>query len=540
MASLQEIKQQLILNAKENTQGQDKMAAGLAGVASGINKLLALMKQSQLDMLEKMREKSSVPVVAPPATARSSDSSMLPPILGLGGLASAVTAIGASLTGVDDAIRAVGLAQLGKRLVTGFGILGKGAGDFLGSVKRIAGKFGDFGKNLSRIIFLPEEGVKALGQRIYKIFGLGVDGKPVAATSDAMKALYNPQKALANAIKPITTFFDDLVKPITTFFDDAAKPFKTFFTAASEGGPMKAIRGFFNGILDVGKFIPRIDFGALKAAIGSVDDATGLMGFFGSIFNFLKPLMKPFEFILKTALRPFTQILLSLVDFVVGFYKGFTSEGGDFFQKLTAGIEGGIVGVIKGFTDAIDLILIKLPAWIMEKLGFQGLADNLREFSLSELVEPAWEGIKNFFKNLFNDPAGTLGSTITGAADMVNDFLKSVLRSILPTPDPNGNWYDPANLVSKAIPNSVYQYAGIDKDTGELIKKIDPSASLNSRGSGEFIDTGGGKRAPSSSVNVVDNSVSSSSSSSNPIIIGNVKTNDAQDPMTRHKQGLGF
>lgn len=539
MASLQEIKQQLILNAKENTQGQDKMVTGLAGITSGINKLLALMKQSHLDMLEKMREKSSAPVVAPAAAAGSSRSSsdnnnlLFAGLAGLQGLSAAIIAIGASLTGLDDAIRAVGLAQLGKRLATGVGILGKGTSDFLSSVKRIAGKFGDFGKNLSRIIFIPEKGVKALGQQIYKIFGLGVDGKPVAATSDAMKALYNPQKALANAIKPIITFFDDLVKPITTFFDDLGKPFKTFFTAASEGGPMKAIRGFFGGISEIGKFIPRIDFGALKAAIGSVDDGTGLMGFFGSIFNFLKPLLKPIEFILKTVLRPWVQIFLSLIDFVVGFYKGFTGEDGSFLKKLKEGIDGGIKGVIKGFTDAIDLIFFKLPAWIMEKLGFKGLAKKLRKFSLSELVDPAWEAIKNFFKNLFNDPAGTLGSTITGAADMVNDFLKSVLRSILPIPNPNGKWYDPANLVGRAIPNSVYEYAGIDKNSGELIKKIDSSVSLNTRGSGEFLDTGGGKRAPSSAINVVDNSVSSSSSSSNPIVIGNVKTNDAQDPMLK-------
>ena len=47
--------------------------------------------------------------------------------------------------------------------------------------------------------------------------------------------------------------------------------------------------------------------------------------------------------------------------------------------------------------------------------------------------------------------------------------------------------------------------------------------------------TGGG-----SNVNVVDNSVTNSSASSSPIVIGDIKTTDAKDPLARMAMGLGL
>lgn len=518
MADLKRVNEQLKLNNENNMAGHEEVKSAVDGVSSSINSLIRLMKQSALDKLEADRETKKQ--TSKISSAKSSgDSFGIPPgLFGAGAIIPVITALGASLAGLDDALRAIKLIEIGKNLNAGALRLATRIENFLGSMKVVALKFDDFGRNLLKVVFIPEEGVKALGQQIYKIFGLGVDGKPVVGTSEAMKALYNPQKALANAIKPITTFFDDLVKPVTTFID-----------GAKEAGPMKAIGSLFAGIAGLTKFIPRIDFTALKAVIGSAEDATGIVGFFSGIFNFIRPLLKPFEFVLKTVMRPFTQILLSVVDFVVGFYKGFSAEDGSFFEKLTAGIEGGIEGVIKGFTEAIDLIFFKLPAWIAGKLGFEGLSEQLKELNITQFVEPAVEGVKNFFKNLFNDPAGTLGSTVMGAADVVNDFIKSVLRSILPIPDPNGNWYDPANLASKAIPKFVYDYAGIDKETGAIIPEPPQIEAAP-----EVINPAE-MRSPSRSSTVVVNNAPSStvnntSSSSSAMVMPHVAAQDFNDP----------
>ena len=125
----------------------------------------------------------------------------------------------------------------------------------------------------------------------------------------------------------------------------------------------------------------------------------GILGFLGSAAKVLEPVLKPIKLIMQTVLRPFTQILLSVIDFVTGFYKGFTNEAEDemstFSDKVLAGIEGGFIGVIKGITEAFDLLFFTIPSWLLEKFGMTNVADILRGFSLTELVDPIWNGIKN-------------------------------------------------------------------------------------------------------------------------------------------------
>jgi regulator of replication initiation timing len=100
----------------------------------------------------------------------------------------------------------------------------------------------------------------------------------------------------------------------------------------------------------------------LKDILGVFPDGStgvagkGILGFLGSAAKVLEPVLTPIKYVMKTVLRPFTQILLSVIDFVTGFYKGFAGEAEDetatFTDKLLAGVEGGFLGVIKGITEA--------------------------------------------------------------------------------------------------------------------------------------------------------------------------------------------
>lgn len=122
----------------------------------------------------------------------------------------------------------------------------------------------------------------------------------------------------------------------------------------------------------------------------------GILGVIGSIFNILKPALKPLQFIMSTALAPFTRVIITVIDFVQGFYKGFfgEEEGATFGEKLLAGVEGGVIGVIKGITEAFDLLFFTVPAWLLDKFGFDNMAEILRGFSFTDLVDPLWAGIK--------------------------------------------------------------------------------------------------------------------------------------------------
>ena len=297
-----------------------------------------------------------------------------------------------------------------------------------------------------------------------------LDGVKSSAMTRLTPALETIGTTLDNVKGSVTGFFDNANTKVTNSFAGATD---TIGTAAST--VKSSVQGFFDGIPRLKVTIPEGMSGigdSIKAVFGSLDEGTGVLGFLGKVAGFLKPLLTPFEFVLKTVMRPITQIFLSLIDFVTGFYEGFTGEDGTFGDKLKAGIEGGVKGIIKGFTEAIDMIFIDLPAWLIEKLGFKGIADSLREFSLTAVVDPVWEAVKNFFKNMFNDPSGTMMSIARGAGNMAENFIKTILRMILPDPGSDRAWYDPRGLVAKAIPDSVYEYAGMNPQTGEILPNV--------------------------------------------------------------------
>ena len=114
------------------------------------------------------------------------------------------------------------------------------------------------------------------------------------------------------------------------------------------------------------------------------------------------------------------------------------------------------------------MIFIELPAWIAEKLGFGGLASSLREFSITELVDPIWDAIKKFFKTLFSGDIVGAGSMIVGGT---TDFIKSIIRSILPE-NVKFNLADRSTWMGGLIPQEVYDWVG--EDTKKVEKQVEP------------------------------------------------------------------
>jgi hypothetical protein len=433
-----------------------------------------------------------------------------------------LTALAASITGFDAALRAVALPKMITSFSNGITKFKTGITDFTTKVKNfkislpelpkisivdIEGKPYDFGKFKIKVpeiprITIPEsfnisiDGLKTSTTSFFDGIKTGITTRlttamePILLTVDNIKTgtsgFFDGIKSgvttrLTPAIETIGTKLDTLKTSISGTFDSINGKVTEKFADASEffGGKAASIKmgvqSFFDGIPRLSVTMPE-GVGkigdSIKAVFGSMDEGTGILGFLGKVGGFLKPLMAPFKLIVKTVMRPFTQILLSVVDFVTGFYQGFTGEDGTFGDKLKAGIAGGIKGIIKGFTEAIDLIFITLPAWLMEKLGFEGIAEKLRGFSLTALVDPAWEAVKGFFTKMFNDPGGTMMSIASGAGDMAENFIKTILRMILPDPGADRAWYDPRGLVAKAIPDSVYTYAGMNATTGALLPNV--------------------------------------------------------------------
>ena len=429
--------------------------------------------------LEEQRRQKDQPKPEVKIDKNGFDQSWLLPLLGIGGLASAFVAITASITGLDAALKAVNLPNTFRTIKAPFSAIG----DYFDKIRNMEKpKIPD----LPRVTFVDFEGKPydfkkfnigvpdgqlSIGQKIgnaFKIlrfnvlgaFGLTPEGLPIR---DADTGRFTKAKPLTTQIlEP----FDNLLKQLKNIFI-LGEGNGTIITRASE--IKKSVTDFFNKIprLNIelptwAKEIPQ----NIRSLIGTAEDGTGILGFFSKAFGFLEPVLKPLKMVIGTIFRPFTQILLTVVDFVVGFYEGFTGAEGSLMDKLGAGLEGGIKGIIKGITEAIDLIFIQFPAWIMGKLGFEDTANELKEFSVTALVDPIWDGIKGFFKKIFT---GDFMGALSDIGDLYKNLYGFILRQILPIPEPDAKWYDIGNLIGKAIPESVYEFAGLNKETGERI-----------------------------------------------------------------------
>jgi hypothetical protein len=425
------------------------------------------------------------------------------------GLAIVLGALAAEMAGLDAAIRAVALPKIFKSFKTGIS-------SFANTLKNF--DFKAFKKNILLAFGVGEDGKKIVVQGYKGLFRRPLLGMVVDAVQGVFNAVDNltlsaTGTSLTDILKNIGNIFDnikngvvrqyrgivvgtqmqldlikqsDLAQELAQLPGLIAEKFKTVrnsimasVTAFTQNSDfVKNISGMFDNLPSTRQLKNLLPKGtgevleSLRTFIGSFDEGTGMLGFFGKALDFLKPLMKPFEFVLKTVMRPFTQIVFTIIDFVTGFYEGFTSTEGSLLDKVGAGLEGGIKGIIKGITEAVDLIFVSLPAWFLEQLGFEKAAEGMREFSFTELVDPIWDAIKKFFKTLFSGDIMGAGSMVVGG---INDFIKALLRMVLPDPTEDYGLLDPRTYARMAIPDSIYTYAGINPATGELLeKKIEP------------------------------------------------------------------
>ena len=409
--TLEEIKKQL----QENRESTDDTTLEVMQLTDLMEKQFLKQDRQRLDDLEDKREsKKTADQMQKASQSKASDGDPFGNLLGLGNiLRSLFSPLGiaaiASLTGADAAIRALKIPDMIK-----------GTKDFF---KRIGSIF-----DTIRGVKLPE-----LPKIQFEGGSLGKIKLPEIPTPRFVTAAGELLEAGKNFLdikikQPISRFVNsagDMVDQIKLKIPEIPTP--RFVTAAGDAVDKIDIKmpdiptpKFVSASVDFVKNIelelpklPQIKIGEgdfsfiqkLKDLLGNFPDGAndvagkGILGFIGSAAKVLEPVLKPIKFIMRTVLRPFTQILLSVIDFVTGFYKGFTSEADDvtstFTDKVLAGVEGGFLGVIKGITEAFDLLFFTIPAWLLEKFGMTNAAEILRGFSLTELVDPIWNGIKN-------------------------------------------------------------------------------------------------------------------------------------------------
>lgn len=285
------------------------------------------------------------------------------------------------------------------------------------------------------------------------------------------------------SIKRIVGILGNLLKGTSGFFNSIKKTKIFRILRVKAKGFRKEASKALKGVLNIFKAIPKA-FGGISRLITSTIPGGG--GGLMKIFNPLKTFFSTFGQILPKffalgkvfgrLLFPIT-LFFSLRDIVSGALAGFEKykdEG--FVEGLIGGLLGGIGGLAQGLIGLPLDLLKSAVSWVAEKLGFENFSEILDSFSFEELIGGLFDkitdgviAIVDFFKELFSNPKEAL----SGLATKVMDITKSILRFILPTPDSDAPWYDPRSLVAKAIPDSVYEYAGLDPKTGEIIPELE-------------------------------------------------------------------
>ena len=320
------------------------------------------------------------------------------------------------------------------------------------------------------------------------------------------KALPFAIDAIKLALEGIKSAFDYLYENIWPFFRDNLIPKAVDYVVESFQATQKVFR----------------DLGARVADIFNPDATwweriTSFLGIFTDVGQFF---IEQFDRLTEFVANVFG-VSFAPYDGLISYITGKLTEGFKvvvdwFSQTGTFLLEGatGIIDWIKGklklpfefltnlfsFTEEdataggiatklIDIILLPYNLAINFLRGIFGFgADeegNVEPFSLGTFVVDAVKSVIDFIKDLFSFDLPSMDSVLKGTGDIIQNLL----RAVLPPPDfltfetPSielfGKKYGGGTISLNPIPDSLYQTAGIDSETGgDLVAKSDGDTLL--------------------------------------------------------------
>ena len=371
----------------------------------------------------------------------------------------------------------------------------------------IRASFLDFGKKFKGLlrpvtgIFAPVVAVvRGIGNyigRIAKTFTGAFD--EIVKVFRAAKNFSTGTTAVGKALKPI----QDGIRAVVGFFKGIGGVFSTVMKSVAKiFAPIAIVltvvdtfKGAVEGFTKTeGSMLDKI-IGGLKGGIkGFVNSLIGLpldllkngiawlMGKFGVDPEKVEA-VRNFSFV-----ESFNKIIDGLFAFPSKAIDWLTTKFSELSEKvgqIITNIMGDPIGFVSKILAAPYTLLQKGIAWILGKFGFENASEEVASFDIAGEISKVinrvvdfFKGVIDFYVGMFKGGAELVGNIFSGDFDAVKDTLKRILRSILPVPDPNGNWYDPANLASKAIPKAIYDFAGIDKETGEMLELPQPEITV--------------------------------------------------------------
>lgn len=307
-----------------------------------------------------------------------------------------------------------------------------------------------------------QDGFKAIFEVIEKIKGLS-SGKlkipSIKPIQDGMKMVTGFFKGFGTVFTKVAGVVGKIFAPIAivmTVFDTVTGAMEGYKEGGIIGGIKGAIKGFVNSLI-----MAPLDL--LK------DGIAWIMGKFG-VDPEKVDAVKGFSF---------TELFSKIVDAPLEMLKkgvGWITE--KVFGVSLEEIMEDPLGFVSKILAAPYELLQKGVAWILGKFGFEDAAEDVESFDIAGKIKEVIGGVVklftdaiDFYIGIFKKGADLLGGLVSGDYS-ISDVFKEILRNILPDPSKEREWYDPIGLVQRAIPKSVYEYAGINPETGEVLEEL--------------------------------------------------------------------
>lgn len=313
--------------------------------------------------------------------------------------------------------------------------------------------------------------------RMWKaISGLFSESKLVKAAEEmwiSIKSMFSEN----GIVKYIKDFFSKLGPELKKMFqwEDLMKDFQQLWV------DFKAIFGIGEGSL-----IQKI-----KNIFGSGEGSMfgKMITYFDDLLNFMKPItgfFKGLGAILGKLAVPLT-VIMAIWDTVEGALDGWNNTEGGFLEKFFGAMAGGLTGLVNSLIGGLLNLIKDGASWLLKQLGFGNAAAVLDSFSFTELFSRIIKGFFDFVVSmidwvllLFSNPGKAMeqaAAALGKLGDMAKNFLKAILRMVLPDPTSGLGKY-----AAMAIPDSVYEFAGLNPKTGDALA---PAQAENNSAKGE-------------------------------------------------------
>lgn len=299
-------------------------------------------------------------------------------------------------------------------------------------------------------------------------------------------------------VKAITEFSKNLNTTISNFFTAIKNGIVSKFTTGTNSikgfldksdifkTVVSKIKSFYTPFVElfkaIGEFLPKGKgmFSGIKGFITAIGSKISVVT---STFSGAFRVGKMFGGLLAKLAWPLT-IIMGLWDTVTGAIAGYKKDG------VEGAIKGGLSGLLNGLVGGILDMIKGGISWIAGALGFDKAEKLLDSFSFSSIIESFVGGLVDFAQSIFDllmAPFTTIPKMIGEAFDSISqkgisgvlEFPKIVLREALPDPEKHTSGWDPLYWTAKAIPDSIYEYAGMKKPAMEENVMTETASSVS-------------------------------------------------------------